>query len=257
MFCTNCGAPLQEGVKFCTNCGVKVQASAPAAQPIEQSAVQPTVKPTAQQRPARRPRLIVPAIFAALAAVLFAIVWSISLYTALPNLTAFGRNLLMLLTMAREILYPLCLTAAAVLAFLFCILQHKRGKPSLFALSCLMLVLYFGLSLLVQGLSLIQYGSHTRAVQIHGIGLADAGQRLSLYGAGFVLFLIEMIGAFRGKVNRVIGILAGVALMLSCGAVYSEFDRSIRNTVELFGPILLGVAMLLIAILWRPKKEAE
>ena len=246
MFCTNCGAPLQEGAKFCTDCGAKVQAPAPAAQP------------EVRQRPARRPRLTVPAIFAALAAVLFAIVWCNSIFTSLPNLTAFGRNPLMLLTMTREILYPVCLTAAAVLAFLFCTLQHRNGGTSLFAFACLMLVLYFGLGLLVQSLSLIGYGFQTRAVQIHGIllGMSGALQNLALYGAGFVLFLIEMTGAFRGKVNRVIGIFAGIALMLSCAVGYSEFDESFRNAVELFGPVLLGVAVLLIAILWRPKQDA-
>ena len=258
MYCPNCGTQLLEGTKFCTNCGERVQAPVPAAQPIAQPIAQPVVKPEAQLRRAWRPRLTVPAVFAAIAAVLYLILCCISLYTALPEFTAFGRNPLMLLTMAREILYPLCLTAAAVLAFLFCIVQHKKGGKSLFALSCLMLVLYFGLGLLVQSLSLIGYGFHTRAVQIHGILLSMSGalQNLALYGAGFVLFLIEMIGAFRGRINRVVGILAGVALFVSCALGYSEFDQSFRNAAELFGPMFLGVAVLLIAALWRPKQTA-
>ena len=33
MFCENCGAPLEDGVKFCPNCGTKVMGEAPASAP--------------------------------------------------------------------------------------------------------------------------------------------------------------------------------------------------------------------------------
>ena len=43
-FCTNCGAPLQENIKFCGECGTAVEAaSAPAA-----AAVKPAPKVTAR-----------------------------------------------------------------------------------------------------------------------------------------------------------------------------------------------------------------
>lgn len=39
-FCTNCGAPNDEGTKFCTSCGSMLPEAAPAQQPVQQPAYQ-------------------------------------------------------------------------------------------------------------------------------------------------------------------------------------------------------------------------
>ena len=258
MYCPNCGAQLQEGMKFCTNCGAKVQAPVPDAQPIEQPTTQPSVKPTTQPTARRRPKLIVPAVFAAVAAVLYAVILCISVYTTLPELKVSVGISTVQLSAVREMLNPMCLAAAAVLAFLFCVWQYKEGGTSLFAVSCLIIVLYFGLGLLVQGLTLIDFGNPSRVIRTPdiSIGMSGALRFLFLYGSGFALFLIEMIFAFRDRIIRKIGIFSGIVLMIMGGIRYSEFDQSIRSAAELFAPIFFGVAVLLIAVLWRPKQTS-
>jgi len=51
--CTNCGAPLNEGVKFCQDCGADLSVPvAPPSAPASQPATQPQPVPPPQQTPA-------------------------------------------------------------------------------------------------------------------------------------------------------------------------------------------------------------
>jgi hypothetical protein len=60
-FCTKCGTPLTEGLKFCTGCGAS--AGAPGAPPAQAPAAQPPVAPVPQLPavPAPRPAPVAPA----------------------------------------------------------------------------------------------------------------------------------------------------------------------------------------------------
>lgn len=49
MFCTKCGAAVEDGVKFCPNCGQPMEQVAPAPQPEPQPVPQPEPQPVYQQ----------------------------------------------------------------------------------------------------------------------------------------------------------------------------------------------------------------
>ena len=56
-FCKQCGAPLQEGVRFCTNCGAQVVVASqqPQTQPQPQQSYQrPTQQPQQPQQPQKK-----------------------------------------------------------------------------------------------------------------------------------------------------------------------------------------------------------
>ena len=48
-FCTNCGAPNNEGTKFCTSCGSPIVQAAPIEQPIQEPVQEPVQQPVYQQ----------------------------------------------------------------------------------------------------------------------------------------------------------------------------------------------------------------
>ena len=54
-FCKQCGAPLQEGVRFCTNCGAQVVVTAQQPQPEPQPKPQPQPQQN-YQRPTQQPQ---------------------------------------------------------------------------------------------------------------------------------------------------------------------------------------------------------
>ena len=191
MYCQKCGNPLQEGALFCVKCGAPVgDAQAPLV--------------SERKAPARSgSRLIVPAIFAIAAAAVFLVCWFSDLRHVNWMIHESQSEPVLAVYAFNNLLENLFWITGAVLLFVFCLTARKSKKTFLFALACLAFAGGFAFNLLIGMLSVVIAG--------YGITWFNAFSWI-LCSAGAVLFLLEAIIAFKGRVHKLIGILAASAM---------------------------------------------
>lgn len=256
MYCENCGAALKEGAAFCPNCGAPVAQKPvePPAEPVYQQPAAP-VYPPAPAPKARKP-LIAPAILAIVGAALFFVLWCQNL----GNISHWVHELKYFeepyagYMIFRIIVGHLLPIVACVFLFLFCLVQYRRGRTSLFGIACLILFIHFGITMISYPFSIVSDA-------VTGYGVSFNSTRLIyafLDTALFVLLLISMIGAFKRRINRIVLILAAALILTDriISLAASSFEGTYILYLLAYG--LLAVAILLIAILWKkPAEENE
>ena len=191
MYCQKCGNPLQEGAQFCVKCGAPVGG-------VQAPLVSERKAPTRSGS-----RLIVPAIFAIVAAAVFLTYWVVGLRNVNWMIREAADEPVLAVYAIDQLLENLFWITGAVLLFVFCLTARKSKKTFLFALACLAFAGGFAFDLLFGMLSVVIAG--------YGITWFNAFSWI-LCSASAVLFLLEAIIAFKGRVHKLIGILAASAM---------------------------------------------
>ena len=125
----------------------------------------------------------------------------------------------------------------------------------MFGIFCLLEVAYYGSGFLSYPLAAILYdGFSLKVLDI---------VFLLLYLGIITLLVIGMLGAFKGRLNKIVLIIAAV-LMICMRIIstlyncivdnYVDFDAILLQIVYFLLNTLLPIALLLTAILWKPAK---
>lgn len=250
MFCQKCGADIPDGVKYCTSCGAPVSAAVNTV-PIEPPDRTGTLAPDNK-------RMLVPAILAIVGAGLTFILWIIN-WTHLPNLVSIVRyEPYYAYTIFRMLTGPLATAAAGVFLFLFGLIQYRRGKTSMLGLSMLMLLIAYGISLLSFPTLFIVRLASGRANEIRYLFNGTNVLYMLFDTAIFVLLLICMRNAFKGKINKILQIVtAGLMLTLELIIMIDSVRSGATAVLNFLANSLYAAALLLVALLWRPAKTAS
>ncbi|MBR3130831.1 MAG: zinc ribbon domain-containing protein [Clostridia bacterium] len=201
MYCQKCGKPLQDGVSFCIGCGAPVDL--------------PDVKP-AVVRSKKRASLTVPMIFAAIAMTLFLVSWIGSLSSVSYFFSHMREVPVFALFAIDNIVYVPIWIVGSLCIFLFCLTERKSGKTTLLGIGCLILAFVCAYSLLYRlvYIVIVLAADGVSPTEAFRMSFTVKGSlRQLLCSAGAVLFLIEAISAFKGKVNKIIGILAACVVL--------------------------------------------
>lgn len=190
----------------------------------------------------RKP-MLVPMIAAAISAPLYLAWWGWKLLHVIVYLRGHYRLPFLL----QVFVAPPLLCAAAVCLVLFVWIQSKKRRPTLFGAACLIVAvaqLVYAVSCVIE-ISQKRYFSIDRNVIEYMLSVACA-----------VLFLIEAIAAFRGRIKGPSGI-AG-ACVLKCFSLFSVAWGASRISQGVYyaADAFLVVALLLIAVLGSaPRRE--
>ena len=230
MYCKKCGAEIPDDVKFCLHCGAPVEES---AKPVEPAPEQPGKI------------LIAPAILAGLA-LLFSLYGVISSQIAMSS---FGSSFLFTINRLQSLVSYLFTIAAEVFVLLYCLLQAKKRKASLFGAASLMLVLRAFAGIVFM---LVITTVNRRAINVQTALILDAVD-VVFELAAIVLFLIAAIFAFRNRIAKTVVIIGASVLIVSALVVRFVYLESAANLVNLIFALLLPVAVLLVGILAKKK----
>ncbi len=187
--------------------------------------------------------MLVPMIAAAIAAPLYLAWWGWKLL----HFIVYLRGNYRLPFLFRIFVAPLLLCVAAVCLVLFVWIQCKKRRPTLFGSACLIVAvvqLFYAVSCVIE-ISQERYFSIDRNVIDYMLSVACT-----------VLFLIEAIAAFRGRIKGPSGI-AG-ACVLKCFSLFSVAWGASRISQGVYyaADAFLVVALLLIAVLGSaPRRE--
>lgn len=230
MFCKHCGAQIPDDVKFCTSCGTKLDA---------------TVQPVKTAAQTKGKALIAPAILAILSMLYMCYAFGnlgiIMFKYDIFNVSIFG-------TLFGDIL----LIVAALFVFLYCIAQAPKGKASLFGIACLLIAVQLALSIASVLIQPLMMRAHVRA------STADSSVYSMIVTWSFnlaviVLLVIEAVGAFKGKINKPVGIIAACVMILRNVLNSVQSLRTFAGVIGIVFGLLLPVAILLVAILAKKK----
>lgn len=283
MYCQKCGAEIEDGARFCMRCGAKIGMTGPeepvyskpiyqqpiCQQPVYQQPVcqqpvysKPIYRQTVYQQPAaatpkKRRALIVPAILAIVSATVCLLLWIVFIISAARNLSRdigyYSYSAYSGYLAIRDSIILILSFAASVFLTLYCLIQYKKGKTSLLGVCCLLLgILYVIYVLSYPASAILIKGSSFTVVQVIYI-LFDS--------AVIAMLTICMIGAFKGKLNRNILIIAAALILLLqlISTVHTcILNQNIKNIVTqgiyFLLNALLPAALLLTAILQKPVK---
>ena len=205
-------------------------------------------QPASAPVPKKRRALIAPAILAILHTVYALFGWISVLITQISSLTEYGMHGAYYGYYIFQITFtPILEIAAAVFLFLFCLVQYRKGKSSMLGVCCLLEAIAYGLGLLY---------SLVMAILNRNFSLSVLNVIYILLRLAIVpMLIVGMIGAFKGKVIRIVLIIAAALMILMqlTGTIYDLILYSNYVQIALFLlAILLPVALLLTAILWKP-----
>ena len=205
-------------------------------------------QPVSAPVPKKRRALIAPAILAILHTVYALFGWILVLITQIPSLIEHGMHDAYYGYYIFQITFtPILGIAAAVFLFLFCLVQYRKGKSSMLGVCCLLEAIAYGLGLLSYLVVAIlnRYSSFSVWDVIY----------ILLYLAIVPMLIVGMIGAFKGKVIRIVLIIAAALMILMqlTSTIYNLilYSNYVQIAISLLD-ILLPVALLLTAILWKP-----
>ena len=257
MFCPNCGAEIEEGVKFCTHCGSRIvvpepePAAAPELSPEPPKAEPVVVPPVAPAMPAqKRPRLILALLLTALA-----------LGPFLNDLISVLRRMAQLM-FDRVFFYEIAmyygevlLFVAALFLFLELAARYPKGKRPVLGGIALLCMVFFCVLNVAGSLTL-----SARALwRWPRIGLV-----ICLIAVAVLLF-VAALRAFMNKRFAVVGgigagfyVLYELIILIDNSASY--FSRATSSPEILFSlivPVLFdlffGLALLIYTLRFRPK----
>ena len=230
MFCKHCGAQIPDDVKFCTSCGTKLDA---------------TVQPVKTAAQTKGKALIAPAILAILSMLYMCYAFGnlgiIMFKYDIFNVSIFG-------TLFGDIL----LIVAALFVFLYCIAQAPKGKVSLFGIACLLIALQLVLSIASALIQPLLMRAHVRA-SAAGASVYAGIVNWSLDLAVIVLLVIEAVGAFKGRINKPVAIVAACIMILGNLVSSTMSLQTVVGVISFVFVLLLPVAILLIGILAKKK----
>ena len=247
MYCQNCGTVLEEGVRFCQNCGAPVSAAVNAV-PIELPDRTGTLA-------SDNKRMLVPAILAIAGAGLTFILWIINCIHLPGLITAVRYEPFYAYTIFRMLTGPLVTAAAGIFLFLFGLNQYRQGRTSMLGLSLLMLLIAYGIALLSFPTLFIVRIAAGKADELRYLFSGTNVLYMLFDTAIFVLLLICMRNAFKGKINKILQIVtAGLMLTLELIILIGSIRSGGAAVLNFLANSLYAAVLLLIAILWKPAK---
>ena len=232
MFCANCGSPVADGARFCPECGSPV--AAPATHPVPDQGVPAAPVPTGVSKPAevsalaadngRKKKIVAIAIIAMILAVLAAFFDEIGFATFMIRYYSFdayidylGKNLLnIFMTMSIP-------AAAGVLFVVFCnMLGRANALLTAIPMSFTLLVYYIRTSrqVLSGGYSFDFCRLAAFIVSIDAI-------------AFIIFFCLAVAKKDRGKVWRILTLVAGIAVLSSRPASMFNSVRTAVGSLDL------------------------
>lgn len=203
--------------------------------------------------PAPRKALLLPAIFAIIHTLYALIGWSSILITQIPDLIRYiDGNAYFGYLIFQNTLGPMLDIAAGVFLFLFCLVQYRKGKTSMLGVCCLLEAIDYGLGLLsYPAAAILSYDFSFTAI---------SAVYILLYLAIIAMLVINMIFAFKGTVRKIPLLIAALVMILmqivvtvvNCISYSYGAENVLRQILYFLLNTLLPVALLLVAILWKP-----